>query len=60
VVFYQKAIKLKPNSADAHYRLGYAYVEMGRKQEALQIYRRLLTLDKQKAQELYAEVNKSK
>ncbi|MFN2500243.1 MAG: tetratricopeptide repeat protein, partial [Pyrinomonadaceae bacterium] len=59
VTFYQQAIRLKTNNADAHSGLGYTYVEMGRKQEALQIYRTLQRLDPKKAQELYAEINEA-
>jgi Flp pilus assembly protein TadD len=56
VTFYQQAIRLKPNNADAHSGLGSTYVELGRKQEALQVYRKLLALDKKKAQELNGEI----
>lgn len=60
VAAFRQAIRLKPDYADAHYYLGFTYLRMGRKQEALQAYRTLLTLDRQKAQELYAEINKQK
>jgi hypothetical protein len=33
---------------------------MGRRNDALQVYRTLLTLDKEKAQELYEDINKAK
>lgn len=60
VVFYQKAVRLNPDKADFHYELGSTYVEMGRKQDALQVYRTLQRLDREKALKLYAEINESK
>jgi tetratricopeptide (TPR) repeat protein len=60
VAFYQKAIRLKPNSADAHFGLGSTYAKMGRKQEALQVHRTLQRMDRKQAQELLAEINKMK
>lgn len=57
---FGQATRLKPDYAGAHYFLGFTYVRIGKKEEALQVYKRLLTLDKQDAQELYAEINKMK
>jgi tetratricopeptide (TPR) repeat protein len=57
VTAYQQATRLRPKDGSAYFNLGYLYLKTGRKQEALQVYRTLLTLDKGKAQELYAEIN---
>lgn len=56
----QRSLSLKPNHALAQLNLGRILLGMGRREEAMQAYRTLLTLDKQKAQELYAEISKSK
>ena len=40
--------------------LGTTYLAMGKKAQAQQVYNTLLTLDKQKAQELLAEINKAR
>jgi tetratricopeptide (TPR) repeat protein len=61
LIQYRSAIRLKPeagNLALAHLQLGRAYVYMGRKEDALHVYRTLQTIDKAQAQELYAEINK--
>ena len=55
----RQALRLKPDHALAHLNHGRILFRMGRKDEAIQVYNRLLTLDKQKAQELYAETNKA-
>lgn len=60
VAFYRQTLRLKPTNADAQYHLGLAYLALGRKQEAQQVYSQLQRLDRQKAQELYAGINKSK
>ncbi|MGH9941725.1 MAG: tetratricopeptide repeat protein [Pyrinomonadaceae bacterium] len=57
---FNAVIRLKPNDVDAHYHLGGAYVGLGKRNEALQVYRKLLTLNKERAQKLYAEINKPK
>jgi tetratricopeptide (TPR) repeat protein len=56
----EQAAKLKPEDAVLQHDVGSLYVKVGRKQEALRVYRKLLTLDKQRAQRLYAEINKMK
>ncbi|MDQ3846688.1 MAG: tetratricopeptide repeat protein, partial [Bacteroidota bacterium] len=58
VAAYQQALQVKPNNADAHYYLGVTYLALGRKQDAQQVYKTLLTLDQKKAQELFTEINK--
>lgn len=55
---FQQAIRLEPNYAQTQQWLGSTYVEMGKKEDALQVYRKLQTMDKAKAQELFAEINK--
>lgn len=55
----EQAARFKPGDAVLEHHLGRLYVKTGRKQEALQVYRRLLTLDKQGAQELYEAINKA-
>jgi tetratricopeptide (TPR) repeat protein len=55
---YQRAVELNSDSADAHYRLGQAYVrtgDKGRAREQIQIYQKLreqhlADLDKQRAE----------
>ena len=65
---YKNALEINADLADAHYRLGQAYVHTGQKdraQEQLQVYQRLRAehlaeLDKQKAeirQFVYSEKN---
>jgi tetratricopeptide (TPR) repeat protein len=44
IPYYQKAVALDPNLADAHYRLGQSYIHTGEKDKAeseIQIYQRL-------------------
>jgi len=60
VAAFQQAVRLKPDFAYAHLGLGLTYVAMGQKNQALQVYRTLLTVNKEIAQELYEEINKSK
>lgn len=60
VAAFQQAIRLKPDYAEAHRYLGVTYLTMGQKDQALHTYQTLLTLDKQKAQELLAEINKTR
>jgi tetratricopeptide (TPR) repeat protein len=54
----QQSIRLQPNNASTVSDLGFIYVKMGKRVEALEAYKTLLTLDKEMAQELYAEINK--
>jgi len=55
---FQQAIRLKPGYTDAYYSLGLTYHDMGKKDEALKIYKTLLTIDKALAQKFYVEINK--
>jgi tetratricopeptide (TPR) repeat protein len=57
---FQQAIRLAPDNTVAHYNLGKTYFLMGRKEEAQQIYRKLLTLDKEMAEKLLDEIKKMK
>jgi Flp pilus assembly protein TadD len=54
----QQSIRLKPNNPSTLRTLGFIYVKIGKRAEAQETYRTLLTLDKEMAQELYAEINK--
>ena len=56
----QESLRLKADDADTHLLLGMALLGMGQKNQAQRVYRTLLTLDRQKAQQLYAEINKMK
>jgi tetratricopeptide (TPR) repeat protein len=55
---FQQAIRLKPGYTDAYYWLGITYHDMGKKDEALKVYKTLLTIDKGRAEKFYAEINK--
>jgi tetratricopeptide (TPR) repeat protein len=58
IPYYKRALELNADLADAHYRLGQAYVRTGEKdraQQELQLYQQLRTqhladLDKQRAE----------
>lgn len=61
VAAFRSAIRLKPettNLVNAYYGLGATYVDLGRKEDALQAYRMLQTLDQTTAQQLYDVINK--
>lgn len=58
VAALQQAIRLKPNNAQAQFNLGFVYIEIGNKDEAQKVYRTLQTIDKTKAEQLLAEINK--
>lgn len=67
VAAFEQAVRLKPDaqdltyphlSADAHIGLGKSYLAAGRKEQAMGVYRTLLSLDKTKAQELLEAINK--
>jgi superkiller protein 3 len=55
---FKEAARLKPAEPLYQSNLGIAYVRLDRKDEAQQIYRRLATMDKTKAQVLYDMINK--
>lgn len=68
VASFEQAVRLKPDtqdltyphlSADAHLGLGKSYLATGRKEQAMGVYRTLLSLDQAKAQALLEEINKS-
>jgi tetratricopeptide (TPR) repeat protein len=58
VTAFEDAIRLKPDDADALFNLGYLQSYTGHQEEALQLQRRLETVDRKKAQELLNEINK--
>jgi tetratricopeptide (TPR) repeat protein len=55
---YQRAIRLNPRDAESYYRLGWIDVELGRKADALRVYKTLQSIDPAKAKELYGEISK--
>lgn len=55
---FKEAARLKPAEPLYQSNLGIAYMRLNRKDEAQQIYRKLATLDKTKAQALYEMINK--
>lgn len=60
---YRSALRFEPEgplAATAHGWIGTTYVLMGKKDEALQVYRTLERLDRKAAQELLGEINKIK
>jgi tetratricopeptide (TPR) repeat protein len=59
-VLYQQALRAKPNDAVLLSKLCYNYIVLGRKQEAQQIYGRLQSVDREKAQKLSESINKMK
>jgi formylglycine-generating enzyme required for sulfatase activity/cytochrome c-type biogenesis protein CcmH/NrfG len=58
VAALQEAVRLKPGEPQMQFNLGFTYVQMGRKGDALQVYATLQTMDKQRAQSLYDAINK--
>lgn len=58
VVAYKNAIASYPGNKSANHGLGLVYVAMGRKQDAMTVYRVLRPLDNELAQELLAAINK--
>jgi len=66
VASYRKAIELRPDvqepkmnlNAAAHHALGLTYLAMGQRALAQEVHRALLAIDKTKAGELLAEINK--
>jgi tetratricopeptide (TPR) repeat protein len=57
---YREAISRDPKQPGYYLNLGTTYLAMGKKAQAQQVYKTLLTLDKQKAQELLADINKAR
>jgi len=58
VAALQQAIRLNPRDADSYYWLGTVDVELGRKADALRVYKTLQSINPAKAKELYEEINK--
>ena len=59
VAAFKEAVRQKPKVGQSYYFLGYAYLSMGKKEDALQVYRTLQTVDKTQAQKLYDLINKA-
>jgi tetratricopeptide (TPR) repeat protein len=57
---YQQLLRANPRDPYLYYGLGMTYLGLGQKDQALQLQRRMLPLDKKRAQELLDEINKSK
>jgi tetratricopeptide (TPR) repeat protein len=55
----QQELRLQPNEPSL-YLLGLVYVQVGKKAEALDVYKRLLTADKDDAQKLSEAISKLK
>jgi len=53
LVQFQKALRLKPNDPIITHNVGKTLFQLGRKAEAEQVYKKLVTLDKESAQKLY-------
>ncbi|HLO24544.1 MAG TPA: tetratricopeptide repeat protein, partial [Geobacteraceae bacterium] len=49
---YREAVRINPNDAESHYRLGYAYLLVGNSDLAFQEYQQLMRLDESRAQPL--------
>jgi len=52
-----QAIRFEPTYALSYQGLGMAYARLGKKAEALEIYRQLQGIDKERAQQLYQDIN---
>ena len=57
---FEDALRLKPNDGNALFNLGLLQLRTGHPDEALRSERRLETLDKKLADQLFNEINKSK
>jgi len=55
---FQKALQIKPDDAETNLYLGDTYVDLGKRPEALQIYKVLQRLDPDSAKKLNEEMNK--
>ncbi|MEW5977640.1 MAG: tetratricopeptide repeat protein [Acidobacteriota bacterium] len=60
LVVYQRLLRAKPQEAPLVYGLGHTYLGLGQKEQAIQVQRRLMALDKKYAQDLLDEINKSR
>ncbi len=53
---FKEAIRLRPNFAMAYYDLGMVYLALHQKDDALDTYRKLQTVDKAKAEQLHSKI----
>ena len=56
---YQKAISANPAEGSSYASLGSAFLKLGRKDAALRIHRRLVSVDPARARQLMAEISKA-
>jgi Putative Zn-dependent protease, contains TPR repeats len=54
---FQQALRLKPDDETVIYSMGLTYARMGQKENAMQVYNKLSTLDKKLAQDILDEIN---
>ncbi len=59
LVVYQRLLRARPQEVHLVYGLGHTYLGLGQKDQAMQVQRRLMALDKKSAQDLFDEINKS-
>jgi Flp pilus assembly protein TadD len=57
---FQQAAKFKPDDAELYHYLGSSYARLGRGAEARQIHAKLLKMDKERAEQLYVEIDKAR
>jgi tetratricopeptide (TPR) repeat protein len=57
LTIYQRLLRMKPQEAYVLYGLGHSHVGLGQKEQAMQVYRKLATIDKGFAQDLLKEMN---
>jgi len=58
-ISFQQAIKLKPDWAQAHYKLGFVYCKLEQRGKAVEEYKILKDLDWEMAQKLAELINES-
>lgn len=59
LMMYQRLLQAKPQEAYLQYGLGHTFLGLGQKEQAMQVYRKLATIDKKVAQDLLDEIKKS-
>jgi tetratricopeptide (TPR) repeat protein len=57
IAAFKEAIRLEPNKGSRYYDLGHAYLQIGQKERASEIYNNLLKIDRSWAQSLLNEIN---